>query len=346
MPDYTLKAYFVMTSGQLDRLERFAKGGYFRRILTSYAYKEIIDKFAEHLGPEECSKLDVFVDSDAFTVMTQGLVVDIDKYADYLKSFTSRYKFNTVYAFNLDVIPKPSEQELLLGSISHEKLEEAAEGSWNNYLYLTEKKGIDYIVPVFHYGEDMKWLRRIVESGCSYFAFGGVAGRIKSTTMKKAAFDELFTNLETYSYKGRVHMLGLCMPDVLCMHGWYSVDATITKSAGYGHIYLFDANTREKVKVVPVSPTRPGAAGVLDSARMSTELKQEDYLKSQLKVIGMGDVSIKDLGHPEGGFWLRVEACFRSWSLFEDWLTAERRRQGKFAVYDVVHQSLFDDILK
>ena len=346
MTDYTLKVYFVMTSGALERLEAYAKGGYFRRILTSFAYKEIIEKFAQRLGPEECKKIDVFIDSGAFTVMTQGLVVDIDQYADYLKSFNSRYKFNTVHAFNLDVIPKPREQELLLGSISDAKLEEAAQGSWDNYLYLTEKKGIDYIVPVFHYGEDMKWLRKIVESGCSYFAFGGIASRIKSTTMKKDAFDELFTNLESYGYKGRVHMLGLCMPDVLCMHGWYSVDAAIIKSAGYGRIYLFDENTREKVKVVPVSPVRSGAANVQDSARMAEALGQEDYLKSQLKVIGMGDVSIKDLGNPEKGYWLRVEACFRSWSMFEDWLNAERRRLGKFAVYDVAHQSLFDDILK
>jgi hypothetical protein len=52
----------------------------------------------------------------------------------------------------------------------------------------------------------------------------------------------------------------------------------------------------------------------------------------------MSEVSLSELGDPDKGFWLRVEACFRSWSMFEDWLNMTRRQIGKFKVYNVGRQ--------
>jgi len=316
------KVFFVMTSGALERMTRFVQQGILRRILSSFVYKDLIDKLAKNLGPEHTKKMDILIDSGAFTVMTQGKVINISEYVDYLRAFTAEDRWASVYAFNLDVIPELDK----FGHLSHETEEKAAEASFKNYLYLTEQAKLDFIIPVYHYRENLKWLKKIVESGCQYFAFGGMSGKVKSSAVKKKAFSELFLRLEEYGYKGKVHMLGLCMPEVLCSNAWYSVDATITKSAGYGHIYLFDEKSKNKVSVCPVSPIRGRHESVMGAH------SSDSYLADQLKVIGMGDITIEEM---TTSFWARVEACFRSWSMFEDFVNRRRKELGRNCVYDI-----------
>jgi len=327
MRDLTFKVFFVMTSEGMGRLVEYAKAGVFRRVLSSFAYKGPLEKLTATLGKEYTKKMDLFVDSGAFTVMTLGQEVNIDFYADYLKKFRDEDNFQTLHAFNLDVIPKSRD---LSGEAARLEVERAAAESFNNYIYLTEKKGLDFIVPIFHYGENDQWLKRMVDAGCQYIALGGMSGKIKGSTLKKEAFSHLFERFREYNYRGKVHMLGLCMPDVLGDFPWYSVDATITKSAGYGHIYLFDEDKKDKKKVmvVSVSPIRARQGAVMAAS------VQDNYLVSQLKKVGI-ESTMDELSK---NFWLRVEACFRSWTKFEDWVNQERKKTGKASVWDLYLQ--------
>jgi hypothetical protein len=324
-----------------DKIERFAADGYLRHVLVSYAYNmDLFERLAVALGPELCSRMDILVDSGAFTVMTKGVTIDVVSYADFLDYFRNRYNFHSVYAFNLDVIPVPTSEELTVGMVSKGKVDQAAELSWKNYLYLTQERKLDFVVPVFHYGEDSKWVQTFVDSGCKYFAFGGVSGRVKSPVKKKQAVVELFKKLQLYNYDGWVHMLGLCMPDILCSHGWHSVDATITKAAAYGSIYVFDELSRMKLTSVPITPTNPRTYQVLESTR------QSKYLETKLEQMGMGGIEIERFQLLSEGVWLRIEACLRAWTLFEDWLNSERKRLGRNFVYDVAVQGDFEEFFK
>ena len=77
------------------------------------------------------NKVDLFLDSGAFSAMTQGVKIDIYEYIDFIKEHEDVLE---VYA-NLDVI----------GS---------AEGTWKNQMIM-EEAGLKPL-PVFHYGEDEK----------------------------------------------------------------------------------------------------------------------------------------------------------------------------------------------
>ena len=96
----------------------------------------------------------LFIDSGAFSVHTGNAKCTVDEYIDYLNSIDDDID---VFA-QLDTIPgtfgKPK---------TPEDYAESAQKSWDNYLYMRSRvKSPDKLMPVFHFGEDFKWLRNML----------------------------------------------------------------------------------------------------------------------------------------------------------------------------------------
>src|SRR5512133_2802594 len=83
-------------------------------------------------------KVELFLDSGAYSAKTQGIEVNLNEYIQFIKD---NKEVIDVYA-NLDVI----------GS---------AQGTWKNH-NLMVKAGLNPM-PVFHYGEDKKWLKMYLD---------------------------------------------------------------------------------------------------------------------------------------------------------------------------------------
>lgn len=96
-----------------------------------------------------------FVDSGAFSVHTGKAQITQDEYIDYINGVIDDVD---VFA-QLDTIPgkfgKPKTEEDYINS---------ANSSWENFLYMRNRiKDKDKLMPVFHFGEDVKYLKRMLE---------------------------------------------------------------------------------------------------------------------------------------------------------------------------------------
>ena len=97
----------------------------------------------------------LFADSGAFSVHTGKASVTQEEYTDYINSIIDRID---VFA-QLDTIPgefgKPKSPQDYIDS---------AESSWENFLHMRQHiKDKNKLMPVFHFGEDIKYLKRMLE---------------------------------------------------------------------------------------------------------------------------------------------------------------------------------------
>jgi hypothetical protein len=132
-----LKYYLSSPSSCIDVLEETKL---FDTVLSSYAVdaKKMLPICQER-------KYDVMVDSGAFSIFNRGAVVDIDEYYGFIEKFPKEWKY-----INLDVIPPRN--------ASKKEIQKCADEGYENYLYL--KKKVKNLLPVYHYGEDIKIFER------------------------------------------------------------------------------------------------------------------------------------------------------------------------------------------
>ena len=160
-------------------------------------------------------KVDLFLDSGAYSAWSQGKEIDINDYINFIKE---HHEVIDVYA-NLDVIGDP-------------------DATWKNQMIM-EKEGLDPL-PVFHYGENEKWLIKMLKKGYDYISLGGMVPI--STTDLMHWLDHLY---KTYlcDDKGmpivKVHGFGLTSLRLMLRYPWYSVDSTSWVVTGrMGSIYI------------------------------------------------------------------------------------------------------------
>lgn len=176
----------------------------------------------------------MFVDSGAYTAFTKGRVIDIDKYI----SFINDLGINVDYFCSLDVIPGKMGVPL-----TREQVDEAAEKSWQNFLYMRTK--LTYptrCLPVFHQGEDFKWLQRMLAYKDSigpiqYICAGG--GADKPAKERDIWYAKVFDVIARSGNPNvKVHTLGTSSPKALEKFPFYSADATSwIRSAAFGRIF-------------------------------------------------------------------------------------------------------------
>lgn len=148
------------------------------------------------------NKVDLFLDSGAFSAFTQNVTIDIMDYCDFIKK---NIKYINHYS-NLDVIGDPK-------------------ATWDNQKIM-EKEGLSPI-PVFHYGEDEAWLKKYLKAGYEYISLGGMVPI--STSALIYWLDHIFKAYLTDSNgvaNIKVHGFGLTSFVLMFRYPWYSVDST------------------------------------------------------------------------------------------------------------------------
>ena len=188
------------------------------------------------------NKVNLFLDSGAFSAKTQGVEIDINEYINFIKEHESVID---IYA-NLDVI----------GS---------AEGTWKNQMIM-EKAGLKPL-PVFHYGEDEKWLKRYLNKEYEYIALGGMVKTPRLINWLDHIWSTYLTDSSGMPII-KVHGFGLTGLRLMMRYPWYSVDSTSWVVTGrLGSVYvprfangkwLYDENSW-KISVSNKSPDKKEA---------------------------------------------------------------------------------------
>lgn len=175
-----------------------------------------------------------FLDSGAFSHILKGkqyhkkhggdpwAYFETEEYRSYLDSyvkFVKKYKLGIDYYANIDVIGN-------------------AELTWKNQLYL-ESKGLKPI-PVVHYPDGIHAVRRYMDRGDDFVAFGGMVG--ETAKQLRIWLDKFFGDVICDSEgmpRIKIHAFGLTSYPLLWRYPWYSCDSTTwLKTAGNGCILV------------------------------------------------------------------------------------------------------------
>ena len=195
-----MKYYFSSSSGHFELLKELGA----KNFLLSFA----VD--AKHckslIGQKD---INVIIDSGAFSVWNKGGTIDIDDYLNFCKELPKEWTF-----INLDVIPKT-------GS-SPEDIEICCQQGYKNYLYL--KKHLKNVMPVYHYGDNIKWLHKFIETS-DYIGISPANDTHEN--IKRQFLKEVF-----YITKDKIktHGLGYSSFSGLKMFPFYSIDSISYKS--------------------------------------------------------------------------------------------------------------------
>lgn len=186
---------------------------------------------------EWCSKKSpeskLFVDSGAYTAYTKGISIDVDDYIEYINSISDKL---TIFA-QLDTIPGRFNQP----KTKEDKLN-APRLSWENYLYM--RKHLyepDKLLPIFHQGEDYKWLINMLEwtdENGNHIPYIGVSPAVDVPGLE-TFLDTSFDIIEKSSNPNvKTHAFGMTQLKILEMYPYTSADSTSWKlSAATGSIY-------------------------------------------------------------------------------------------------------------
>jgi len=160
-------------------------------------------------------KIQMFLDSGAYSAMTQKLSININEYIGFIKD---NYDVISYYA-NLDVI----------GS---------AEKTLENHKIMQDA-GLNPL-PVFHLSEDPKFLLNYMETN-DYIAVGGAAGKLQGPALRRF-LDRIWVKYlltdEGFA-KVKIHGFGITAIPLLHRYPWFSVDSTSwCRSAGVGIILV------------------------------------------------------------------------------------------------------------
>lgn len=152
------------------------------------------------MKPED-KKINLFLDSGAYSAFTQNTTIDIQEYISFIKRYE---KYIDVYA-NLDSIGDPAQ------TLKNQRIMEEA--------------GLSPL-PCFHYGSPISYLKRYLKK-YNYIALGGMVPI--STVELIKWLDLLFSEYlcdEKGNPKCKVHGFGLTSLKLMLRYPWYSVDST------------------------------------------------------------------------------------------------------------------------
>jgi len=159
-----------------------------------------------------------FLDSGAFSALTQGIKIDIKKYGQFVLEAQKRGMLSV--ASNLD---DTSKNELL---------------TYQNQKYL-EAMGC-VVQPVFHTRENEEWLAKYLDEGYDYIFIGGMVP--ETTKWLHGWLDHIWYHYLTNpdgTPRVKVHGFGLTSLPLMFKYPWYSVDSTSWQATGsFGSIFV------------------------------------------------------------------------------------------------------------
>lgn len=224
-----------------------------------------------------------FLDSGAFSAWTQGKDINLMEYVSFIRK---HLPYIGIYS-NLDVIGDASK-------------------TWYNQIIM-EEHGL-HPIPVYHYGEDEKWLIRYLERGYEYISLGGMVPITTSNLFGwlDRIWDKYLIDPETRMPKIKVHGFGLTSLPLILKYPWYSVDSTswvMTGRMGSVFIpkmkngkYLYNANP-EKVGFSNQSPKRKLRDQHYSSASPWKQKYYKHYLQEKGYEIGESEFKKVDPGY-------------------------------------------------
>ena len=197
---------------------------------------------------DEHPSMKLFVDSGAFSAYTKGKEIDLDNYIAYLNEY-GKY-FNVMV--QVDYIPGKSnvvqDRQVYL---------DAPRISWENFLHMRERldKSLwDRFIPVFHEGEDFKWLENMLtyrDADGNPLAYIGISPHTETTTDRRLVFcKEVFRRIKRLNPQVKTHGFGMTALNILQYIDFTSVDSTTwLKGAIYGTILVHRHNKLAAMKV-------------------------------------------------------------------------------------------------
>lgn len=202
---------------------------------------ETIQYKKEH--PEYTAK--IMLDSGAFThyqnSKKKGIILtdkDIYDYTDTYIEYLNEHGENIDCFVGVDSVPDPENVD-----------QSFAQKTWENYLYMWErlKPSIRHkLIPVFHYGEDWKWMKKYLEHvhpDGSRVEYLGLAISLEGTRKVRINWGQEAMSIIRASSNPNIktHAFGVGVKSVLEHIDVYSTDATSwVKRAAYGMISIDD----------------------------------------------------------------------------------------------------------
>ena len=189
-----------------------------------------------------------------------------------------------------------------------------AEKSWEVQKYM-ESCGLEPL-PVFHFGEDIKWLKKYMDS-YEYIGIGGLGQDITKEKFIQSMGDPVFACIcdDKGTPRVKTHGFALTAVDLIIRYPWWSTDSTTwKKSSAFGYIfvpykdksgYLFDRTP----KVVHISTQ--SSYVVQEGMHFQNILKGEqkyvlDYLESINVPFGVSEFREEDKSYKlkKGEAWV------------------------------------------
>lgn len=176
----------------------------------------------------------IMVDSGAYTAYTKGVEIDVDDYIDFLNEWG-----DDIECFvGVDTVPDPRNVDYTY-----------AQKTWDNYLYMYDKLRPEIrhkLIVVFHYGEDFKWLKNMLEyrhPDGSKLEYIGLAISTEDTAKLRVGWARQCRKIinESSNPDVKTHAFGVGVKSVLDHINVTSTDATSwVKRAAYGMISIND----------------------------------------------------------------------------------------------------------
>lgn len=198
------------------------------RLLSFYYLRQLKeDKLNELLscGYKQHRK-SLMLDSGAYTAWRKKKEIDFDAYLDFCYHHQNDFK----YFANLDTIPEDFRNPAMV--------EEAAESSRNQYLdmrqyFLQNKIDPNKIIPIYHQGEDPKYLYWMLEHKIPYIGLSP-SNKNANKDSKQKFLASCFRIIQQSSYPVKTHAFGLSSYELLGLKKgsnrrqfpFYSADAT------------------------------------------------------------------------------------------------------------------------
>lgn len=223
------------------------------------------------------------LDSGAYSIHNSGKEVSIDRYIDFCLEHP-----DISYYVSLDHIPSNQ------GVRSKEILSEACEKSWENYLRIIEELPKEKVIPVFHKGEDFRFLRRYIDFGCDYIGIGQLHFNHSSRkggyrSVREQQKDWLRLLGRQTDQPVRYHGLAVTSFALMTAFPWYSVDSSSwLKLASLGEVQVpFFRRGKPDfthrgilVNISPRSPDKRKKGHHIDNLSPTIRSNVRDYLGS------------------------------------------------------------------
>ena len=217
-----------------------------KRRLFSYHYFHTADNRAQE-DPLYCArvlKLDMFLDSGAFSAMMLGSPITCEQYAEFIHNTKDDIPWSVLSS--LDEIGRG---------------EEAARKSYEN-LKVLESLGCR-VAPVFHVREPDHWLKKYLDEGYEYILIGGLVK--ENVDFARVRLDHLWEHYLTDAAgraRCKVHGFGLTVQSLMFRYPWYSVDSSSwIKYAAYGHTVFRIGNGYRTIQTSEKSSARRKLTG-------------------------------------------------------------------------------------